>query len=67
MQTRSNRLSPNRNPNLKKEGWVNEVCNDKHQITEEPYEAKVSRTVLEARQGSDTLSLASGFRTPGFL
>ncbi len=35
---------------------------NKHQAIEEPCEAKVSRTVLEARQGGDSLSLASGQR-----
>jgi hypothetical protein len=32
------------------------------QVTEEPDEKKFSRPVLEARQGGDSLSLASGFR-----
>jgi hypothetical protein len=31
------------------------------QVTEEPDEKKFSRPVLEARQGGDSLSLASGF------
>ena len=30
------------------------------QVTEEPDEVKVSRPVLEARQGGDSLTLASG-------
>jgi hypothetical protein len=32
---------------------------NKHQVIEEPCEKKFSRTVLEARQGDDTLTLAS--------
>ncbi|MFB2979052.1 hypothetical protein [Microseira sp. BLCC-F43] len=35
---------------------------NKHQVIDAPCEAKVSRTVLEARQGGDSLSLASGQR-----
>lgn len=46
MPIHSNRLSPNRSPNLKGR-MGNRGMHEKHQVIEEPYEAKVSRTVLK--------------------
>lgn len=39
---------------------------DNHQVIEEPCEAKVSRTVLEPRQGGDSLSLGSALQATAF-
>ncbi len=50
MPTRFSRLTPQ----------VGRGMHHKHQVIEEPCEAKVSRTVLEPRQGGDSLSLGSG-------
>lgn len=44
-----NRLSP----------MGNRGMHEKHQVTEEPCEGKLSSTVLKARQGGDSLTLAN--------
>lgn len=49
MLTLFNRLSP----------MGNRGMHEKHQITEEPCEVKISSTVLEARRSGDTLTLAN--------
>ncbi len=47
-----NRLSP----------MGNRGMHDKHQVTEEPCEVKISSTVLEARRSGDTPTLANKTR-----
>lgn len=57
MLTLSNRLSHKGNRGM---------C-DKHQVTEEPCEAKVSSTVLKARRSGDTPTLANKTKVVNLL
>ena len=57
MPTRSNHLTPH----------VGRGMHDKHQVIEEPDEEKPSCRVLSARQGGNSLSLASAWARPPAL